>query len=482
MNKFVASVQNDQLYGKTFNGDTSFKTTGTRVLDLFKAVGQRGANLSKELDFAIMENKGLAYRTVLWTRDIRGGAGEREVFRNFLRHMEKHYLDDLLVMIPVVAEYGRWDDLLVFQTDLAKKAAFKVIKEALEAGNGLAAKWMPRKGKVAVELRSYLGYTPKRYRKTLVELTKVVESQMCAKEWDKIVYDHVPSVAAARYQKAFFKHSPEAYKAYRDGLVKVKPDGTTERKINASAVFPYDVIKSWKSGDRQVADAQWAALKNFLGDDKILPMIDLSDSMNSWNYYGQRQVGKLSVTPMDIAISIGLYTSAKQSGAFQGTWLNFSTNPKLRKFTGDLTLTNMYQQLNFSDWGGSTNVDAAFNLILRTAKNNNVPKEDMPTKLLIVSDMEFNCVGGSNTTAFGRAKAAFEAAGYNLPQVVFWNVNGRADNNPVQAHTTGTALVSGFSPAVFKAILSDKLDDFSPYNVMLETLNDKRYDVKGLTV
>lgn len=484
MNSFVNAVKNDQLYGKTFNNDITFNSSGSRVLDLFKAVGQRGANLSKEFDLALSENKFLTYRTVFWTRDIRGGAGEREVFRNFLRHMENHYVDDLKLMLPVIPVYGRWDDLLVFETMEIKKEAFKVIAKALDNKDGLCAKWMPRKGKIAAQLRTFLGLSPKRYRKTLVNLTKVVEAQMCAKQWNEIIYDHVPSVAAARYQKAFNKHDPVGYKTYRDGLSIVKSDGTTERKINTDTLYPYDVVQSWRYGNRQVAEAQWAALKDYLNEGfSILPMIDLSGSMGSWGYYGQRNQIKSKITPMDIAISIGLYTSSRQKGAFQGTWLNFSTTPKLRKFDGELTLTNMYNQLDFSDWGGSTNVDAAFSLILDTAVKNKVPASDMPNILLIVSDMEFNgSVQNANNTAYQRAANAFNKAGYELPKVVFWCVNGRADNNPVQAHSSGTALVSGFSPAVFKSILSNKIEDFSPYNIMLETISSKRYDVPGLTV
>jgi hypothetical protein len=481
---FAKAVENEQQFGKTFNGADTFSTSGSYVLNLFKAVGQRGANLSKEFDLAVSEDKNLAIRALAWTRDIRGGAGEREVVRNILRHMEKHYLKDLISFMPFIPEYGRWDDLLVFQTKQAQEAAFAVIKAGLESKNGLCAKWMPRKGNTAVALRHYLGWTPKRYRKTLVSLSKTVEQQMCANDWNNIIFDHVPSVASARYQKAFFKHASEAYSAYREGLKKVKEDGTAERKINASAIFPYDVIKSIHHGDREIAQAQWNAMPNYLGDQKVLAVVDVSGSMGSWGYYDQRASIKSNVTPLDIALSLGLYTADKLTGAFNGMFMTFSDAPKLQKLTGNII--DKLNQLASSEWGMSTNVDAAFDEILATAKRNNVPQEDMPDTLLIISDMEFNqCVesrGYRRLTNFKNAEKKFEANGYKLPKVVFWHVNGRSDNNPVQQHQSGTALVSGFSPAIFKAILANDLEDFSPYKVMLKTLQDKRYDIPGLTV
>lgn len=483
MNKFVNSVSNKPVMGRTFNGAVTYADSGSSVLNLFKAVGQRGADLSKEFDLASTEDKKLAIRTLLWTRDIRGGAGEREVARKILRHMEKNYQDELIAILPHWAEYGRWDDLLVFETDFVRTKAFKVIADALNTKNGLCAKWMPRKGKDAVALRNFLGWSPKRYRKTLVTLTKVVETPMCAREWKGITYDHVPSVAAARYQKAFFKHDPEGYKTYRDGLTKINPEtGKAERKINAGAVFPYDVLKSLSHGDKAVADAQWEALPNLLGDNKILPFIDLSSSMSSWSYYAQRNTVPSNVTPMDISVSIGLYTAGKQTGDFAGMWVGFSSRPRMNKFKGPLTLSNMYQQLDFTDAYGGTNIEATFDLVLNHAVRYNVPQADLPNMILVVSDMEFNPQrAGLSDLAYNNAKSKFAAHGYDLPKVVFWHVNGRADNSPVKEDQNGTAMVSGFSPAIFKSILSNKLETFSPYNVMLETLNAERYSIEGVT-
>lgn len=485
MNSFVEAVKTEQVYGETFNGALTLNTTSSRVLDLFSAGGNRDVDLTKQFDLARSENPGLAYRIALWIRDIRGGAGERKTFRNLLKHLERHYEDELLKMLPKIPEVGRWDDLLVFESDRVKFEAFRMIGDALADKNGLAAKWMPRKGPKAEELRNFLGLSPKQYRKTLVNLTRVVESQMCSKEWDKIVFDHVPSVASARYQKAFNKHCGDAYRAYKTGLTRVKEDGTTERKINVGAVYPYDVVKSVRYGDRAVAQAQWDALPNFLGDSKILPVVDVSGSMLSWSYYGQRKQVKSSVTPMDVALSIGLYCADKQKGAFSGAFMTFSSRPKLQILSG--SFIDKLNEMQSSHWEMSTNISAAFTEILQTAKRNNVPDADMPKVLLILSDMEFDdCVCDdqfrTKITNYENAKQLYAAAGYTLPTVVFWALNGRSDNAPVSMHESGTCLVSGFSPALFKSVLKTDLEDYTPYNVMLDVLKNPKYDVPGLTV
>ena len=483
MNKFIAAVKKEAVLGETYNGALTLATSGSCVLDLFNAAGNRNVVLDKQFDLARDEDSKLAYRIALWTRDIRGGAGERQTFRNLLKHLEAHYADDLIKLLPKIPEVGRWDDLLVFETDKVKTEAFGMIKDALGDKHGLAAKWMPRKGTKAEELRRFMGLTPKSYRKLLVGLTKVVESQMCAKEWDKIVFDHVPSLASARYQKAFAKRCGDAYAVYKKGLVTVKADGTTERKINAAAVYPYDIVKSVRSGDRDVAKAQWNVLPNFLGDNKILPVVDVSGSMANWNYYGQRSPIKSKVTPMDVAISIGLYCADKQKGAFEGAFMTFSSKPKLQVLTGDLV--SKINQMERAHWDMSTNVEAAFKEILDTAKRNQVDDADMPKVLLILSDMEFDSCAkdeaGEPITNYDRARALYAQAGYTLPTVVFWTINGRADNAPVAMHSTGTCLVSGFSPALFQSVLKTDMESYTPYNVMLDVLKNTKYDVEGLT-
>ena len=461
MTTFANAVENQFNVSLTANGMLTNTSSLNPCLDLFFAIGSsRGKDLSLQFERAYLEDASVAMRVLFWARDVRGGAGERGIFRSLLQHMESRHPEVLEKVLHLVPEYGRWDDLLVFKSAELKIQAYSLINRALRDGNGLTAKWMPRKGPIAKALREYMNETPKGYRKLVVNLTKVVETQMCAREWDKIVYDHVPSVAAARYQKAFNKHDATRYAEYKLAL------STGEAKINAAAVYPYDVIKSLNSGDSKVAVAQWEALPNYLGDDKILPMVDVSGSMTD------RVGGNANLTCMDVAISLGLYIADKQQGAFKDMWLTFSERSQLEILRGDLS--TKYHSMRWDHVGYSTNIESAFRSVLTTAKSANVPADEMPKYLLILSDMEFNPAQfGANIKAIDMVRQQYEAAGYAMPHIVWWNLNAREGNVPVKFDEQGTALVSGFSPAILKNILAAK--NFTPVDIMLDTVNSERY-------
>lgn len=466
MSTFAQAVQNTMQPSFTANGMVTNQSSLDPNVDLFFAIGaSRGKDLTGAFARAYAAEPTVAMKILFWARDVRGGAGEREIFRQIMRNLEVNQPESLMCNLALVPEYGRWDDLLVFQTPKFKIAAYDLISRALRAGNGLAGKWMPRKGEVANELRKYLNFTPKQYRRMIVDLTKVVETQMCAREWDKINYDHVPSVAANRYQKAFNKRDAARYTAWKEGL----KDGTS--KINASVLYPYDVLKAVDHGDREVALAQWEALPNYLGDDAILPMVDVSGSM-SCPVGGQKGVG---MTCMQVAISLGLYIADKQQGAFKDMWLTFTNDSHIDIPKGDLLAKINQVRRNV---GYDTNIESAFRSILQVAVANDLPAEQMPRYLLVLSDMEFNpaWAGGVSLGAFDLAKRMFEAAGYELPKLVWWNLNARPDatgNSPVRFDQKGTAMVSGFSPSIMKSILAAK--SFTPRDVMLETINSDRY-------
>lgn len=343
---------------------------------------------------------------------------------------------------------------------------------------GLTAKWQKRQGAEANKIRSYMRLTPKQYRQLLVSLSVTVEQQMCAQDWAEINYDHVPSVAAARYQKAFGKHDPAGYTQYKEKLV------TGEAKINASVAYPYDVIRSLRSGDSSVANAQWAALPNYLegSNENILPIVDVSGSMSSVAVSG-------SVTALDVAISLGLYTAERMGGVFKDTFVTFSGSPALVKVSGNLK--QRYDQMSRADWQMNTDIQAVFKMILNSAVKGKVDQSEMPTKLLILSDMEFDaCVtvggksrgghygssGGSavSVSAMDMIKKEYAAAGYAIPQIVFWNLNGRAGNSPVTYNEAGAALVSGFSPSIVKSVLGG--EEMTPISIMLKTVMTSRYD------
>lgn len=344
----------------------------------------------------------------------------------------------------------------------------------------LCSKWMPRKGVVANQLRKFLGWTPKFYRKRLVELTKVVETQMCAKQWDEINFSHVPSVASARYKKAFNRNTPE-YGKYVAALVKGdKP----EVKVNAGAVYPYDVLKGYAtyslagySHDRNYDEternhmiAQWNALENFIGEAKILPLVDVSGSMTC----PAGQDAKSNLTCLDVAVSLGLYCADKNTGPFNGAMLTFSRQPELVMLKGDVL--QKVDQMVHTSWGMNTNIDAALQTIVNVAVSNNVPQEDMPAMLIVFSDMQFDRCAGRNQSAIERTRQLYTAAGYKIPQIVFWNINARS-NVPVKYDKSGVALVSGFAPALIKNLLSADVDRFTPESIMAETIFVDRYSL-----
>lgn len=461
MNSFVNAVQETPVETRTINGMKTNASSMNALVDLFFAIGaSRGKDMTKAFEKAIVANETLALRLLMWARDVRGGAGEREVVRKILTYMEKNHPAALERILPLIPEYGRFDDLLVFQTQAFKEKAYVIIGDALRAGNGLAAKWMPRKGPIAVEIRNFFGMSPKQYRKSLVALTKVVEQDMCAKRWNMIEYSHVPSLAAARYQKAFNRNDPMGYAKYKSKLA------TGEAKINANAVYPYDVIKSGKfGGDHAVMQAQWDALPRYIGDELVLPMCDVSGSM------GCPVGGNDNLSCMDVCVSLGLYLADKNTGPFKDMFLTFSASPSINVLKGNLR--SKLRQLETADWGMNTNLHAAFDEVLRVAVKGKVKAADMPKYLLIMSDMEFDRCTQFDDSAMQMIQRKFEAAGYEVPKIVFWNLHARAGNVPVKYNMKNVALVSGFSPSIMTAVLGAK--DMSPVSVMLETLNSERY-------
>ena len=468
---FKNAVLNTSVEARTWNGMKALQSTLSNTTDLFFKIGaSRGKDISKQFELAYQEDRELALRVAQWARDVRGGAGERELYRKTLKFLEKNYKHELLStrILRNTAEIGRWDDLLIFEDAEVKSVAYNLIREALEAGNGLCAKWMPRKGQQAAELREAFGWSPKFYRKRLVELTKVVETQMCAKEFDKINFSHVPSLAMSRYSKAFGKNAPDAFTAYKEALKKGDPKVA---KVNAGAVYPYDITKNVRHGDSALADEQWKALPNYIGDAMVLPLVDVSGSMTS-PVGGKYTPGKAQTSCLDVAVSLGLYCADKNTGPFKDLFLTFSTKPKFVHVKG--TLSQKIRQMSTSDWEMSTNLHGAFEEILRVATTNQVAAADMPKVLLIMSDMQFNQCTRFDDSAMQMIRRKYEDAGYNVPAIVFWNLNA-ADNVPVRFDEKGVALVSGFSPAIMKSVLAADLDSMTPEAIMVKTVSSDRY-------
>lgn len=465
MNSFVNAVSTVQMETRTANGMKTYDSSKNSLVDLFFTIGaSRGKDLSKQFITALKQDETLALRLLMWARDVRGGAGERDVVRTILLALEKNYPEALDRVLPYLPEFGRWDDMLIFKTKEFKHKAFVLIGDALRERNGLAAKWMPRQGPLAVEIRNFFGMSPKFYRKSLVNLTKVVEQNMCANTWDDINYSHVPSLAASRYQKAFNKHDPVGYGEYKAKLA----SGDKTVKVNASAVYPYDVIKSRKfGGDDRVIQAQWDALPDYIGDELVLPVCDVSGSMSS------PVGGNANLTCMDVCVSLGLYLADKNKGPFKDMFLTFSEKSKLQVLKGNLI--DKLNQLQSAEWGMSTNLHGAFEAILKYAVKGNVSANDMPRYILVMSDMEFNVCTRYDDSAMQMIERKFAEAGYVVPNIVFWNLNARSGNVPVKHDKRGVALVSGFSPSIMTSILA--AEDLDPASVMMKTLNSPRYAV-----
>ena len=476
MSTFVNAVINQEA--RTANGMKARASTSSKNVDLFFKIGaSRGKNITPDFTGAFVENPDYALRIAQWARDIRQGAGERKIFRDVLVNLAKTDKDAGRALANKVPEIGRWDDLLVLiGTDL-EQHAFNLICRAIADGDGLCAKWMPRKGEVAAKLRAYMNYSPKFYRKRLVELTKVVEQDMCANKWDEINFNHVPSVASSRYKKAFSRHT-EKYKEWAAALVSKDPEVAKTVKVNAGAVYPYDVLKGICNGygmnyNKSNLDhivAQWEALPNYVGDANILPIVDVSGSM-ACKAGGINS--KSTVTCLDISISLGLYLADKNKGKFKDTFLTFSGNPQLLHLKGNIL--QKIEQMSRSEWEMNTNLNKAIQKVLDVAVNSNVPAEEMPKVLLILSDMQFDQCARHDDSAMQMIERKYAEAGYTVPQIVFWNLNAH-DNVPVQFNKKGVALVSGFSPSIVKGVLAADLDNFTPEAIMLKTIMSERYD------
>jgi len=477
MNTFVNAVVNQSA--RTTNGMLARKNTASACVDLFfKAGASRGKDITADFVAALVENEDVALRIALWLRDARGGAGERELFRQVMLYLENNRPELAEKLLAKVPDVGRWDDVLIFKTDPMKAKAYTMLGDALRAKNGLAAKWTPRKGELAVEIRNFFGMTPKFYRKSLVELTKVVEQDMCAKNWDEINFSHVPSLAHARYKKAFFRNTQE-YAKYVAELVKDPKDRTVQVKINAGAVYPYDVLKgvigayqnNYNTTELGALQAQWDALENFIGDANVLPLVDVSGSMTCLAG-GAKSTSKTSC--LDVAVSLGLYCADKNTGKFKDTFLTFSEKPELLHLKGNIV--QKVNQMVSSNWGMNTNLVKAMDKILKTAVEGAVPQEEMPEMLLIMSDMQFDSCARFDDSAMKMIARKFSEAGYDLPKIVFWNLNAH-DNVPVKYDTSGVALISGFSPQIMVSVLGGDTEKFTPEAIMMKTVMVDRYNL-----
>jgi hypothetical protein len=474
MNKFLTGFDNQTL---TENGALTYKSTLNANLDYFATVAAaRNRNTLPLFEKAYAEDEQLALRNLFHLRDIRGGKGERQTFRNHLRWLYDNHRNMFHQVLEYIPEYGRWDDILEYADDTAVQLFVgsvletDIVNMAKNQPVSLLAKWMPSENassketkRAALQWCQKLGMTIREYRKTLSALRaylRIVERAMSANEFGSIEYDQVPSQAMTRYRRSFSKRDPERFVAYLEAVKK------GEKKINAATLTPdklADIIFNSQGDD--VAEAQWDALPVYIQEsESFLVCPDVSGSMGL--------LGRGN--PLSMSIGLALYCSQFAKGEFKDKILSFTDRPTLYNIS-HLSLKDKINVVN-SHTGYSTNLYGMFQEIVRTAIAHRVPQSDMPTRLLIITDMEFNDtqVGMTNLET---AKLLFKSAGYTAPKIVFWNVNSRKNNVGALAEDEDVILVSGNTPAVLKAALAGTdMEAITPEQVMLETLNSDRYE------
>jgi hypothetical protein len=480
---------------RTANGALSYAETASGVLDFFSKSGALRGKTQEALRYfgkAMSENSTLALRALFYMRDVRGGQGERDNFRAILEYLARKFPMEISRNMRYVPEFGRWDDLYSFVGTNLQDLALDMLKDqffkdltALKSGDNVSilAKWLKSENtsskesrKLAKITREYFGLTPRKYRKGLSLLRDkiaLVETAMSQNKWTKVEYSRVPSQAARIYSNAFRKHDTTRYTQY------IEKVHSGEEKINAGTLYPYDIVKNVRAmfhtmkDEIRTYDALWKALPNFATEpENAIAVVDTSGSMGS---------GSGKVAPIDVALSLGLYFAERNVGPFKDYFITFSQQPSMQKIQG----TDIYEKvknLNNAHWDGNTNLQAVFDLLLTTAIKKNASQEDLPKKIYIISDMQFDMATG-NSSYYGRRKEStnFEAidrkykeAGYERPQLVFWNVNASSDT-PVTKDENGTFLVSGCSPSILKYAVN--CIAATPYELMLEVLNSERYSM-----
>ena len=499
-NVFANAAKTAASMTTTENGHAAASTTGSALLDLYGQVGalrgQDEKRICNLLDRAIAEDRLLATKIMFYARDCRGGTGEREVFRTMLRHMAIVKPMAVVANMELIPEFGRWDDLYSLVGTPAEDNMWELISrqeiedlKSLAMGKpvSLMGKWLKscnasssetkRLGKLT---REQLGYSEKEYRKILKKLRdriRIVEAQMSRQEWDKIDYETVPSKAGMIYRKAFKKHDEERYSNYIRSVQK------GEKKINTAMNTPQDLVHAYLSdGYYELADeedptieAMWKSLPDYIqSDENVLCMVDTSGSM-----YGR---------PIEVSTSLGMYFAQRNRGAFHNLFMTFQSTPSFVSLDDGVSMLTNLKKTWDAPWGGSTDLNRACQSMLDMAIRNHVPQKDMPTRLVIISDMEIDQAAGryrwirnENDFDFNdilhvdELREMYEKAGYRMPQVIYWNVDSRDNHFQTRSDVPGTMLASGSSPRVFEAVMQMKDYQATPYDAMLEVLNGERY-------
>jgi len=473
----------------TRNGGTQFEHTGAHAVEFFSKAGslftkrkQAYGNEASALElFKNVWRSGnyeIAMKLLFWLRDPRGGAGNRSGFRECAVWLSQEAPEWMVANAIQIPKYGRYDDLQsLYSNEATAHAATAIWANDIVSDNTLAAKWADIADKKLVkairkankdkfkdigDVRRFLAKT----RNTVVEVA------MSKKEYVGINYSHVPSVAMSRYTKAFNKNDGARFVDYKAKLEKAIETGDKSVKVNAGVVFPHDLIRIIKNnGDKKIADAQFASLPNFMEESnaRILAIADTSGSMSC-------QVSG-SIQAIDISLGLAYYCSDRlgKDNPFYRKFLEFSSESRLVDWTKYKSLSEVYAagRQMFEYRMGSTDIVKALNTVLKYAQMFNATKEQMPTCLICISDMQFDNNSGStadsrNETVVNSALKAWTDAGYDKPQIVYWNTAGNA-GSPERSNAKHVSLVSGFSPSILKAVFGNP-ESMNPYNVMMKAI------------
>ncbi|TRX97069.1 hypothetical protein FHL15_001863 [Xylaria flabelliformis] len=312
----------------------------------------------------------------------------------------------------------------------------------------------------------------------------IVERKLSAKNYDKILYDRVPSVAMNNYSKIFAEKDTERFEEYLNGVAEGK------MRISGATLMPSTLIRqardSLGSGARltvkakmqelagKVVDGQWKTLVQRIKDsgtlESSIAVCDVSGSMESPNF-------RDGTCPMDTAIGLSLLVAEVTAPPFGGHFITFSAEPTVESVDLSKSLRDKVASMAESNWGMNTNIVAVFeDLILPMAIRNKLSQEDMVKRVFVFSDMQFDGAesspryrksGETFSSAFERIKSKYRDAGYEMPELVFWNLaGGRAGYGqgtsgdptapkPVTSEETGTTIVSGYSQAMLKVFLDN---------------------------
>lgn len=489
----VHSVEEAANKTYTENGAVTLATTGSCCLDLFATVGALRHVSEEEICLRFMrayaEDRDIAMKILFFARDVRGGLGERRAFRVITRWLAGYAKQSVVKNLSNVPEYGRYDDLLSLldtaceaETMSFIAAQWKKDMQALKEGAAvsLLGKWLPSANATNAEtvtrakkVAKALGLRPADYRKALSALRKqihILENNLRVKDYS-FNYAAVPSKAMYKYRQAFMRNDEKRYGEFLDSVEK----GTAS--MHTDALTPYDVITpivsqrfSWRCNkrkgfseeERRAMNVTWNSLPDYTCGENALVVVDGSGSM-----YCER-----NPLPAAVALSLGIYFAERNKGQFKDSFITFSERPQLVRIKGKdivdkVTFCESYDEI------ANTNIEAVFRLILNAAQANNVPQAEMPSRIYIISDMEFDCcVENAELTNFQNMERLYKLAGYKMPEVVFWNVASRNRQQSVTMNQQGVALVSGCTPRLFEMLVGGNL---SPYACMMDILNRERY-------